>query len=125
MLAAIDRVQRRYGYSDEHVLDIPYARLFQLMSLTFKWEHEAQKQRYREHAIVPWRIESLVQSMFSDGKKELQLPSLKEYWDDIGIGDGSTIKEREGDMASTAAEALEHVYALFGVEKPEADTVTD
>lgn len=85
------------------------------MRLTAKLEHEETKQRYRESAVVSWRIESRLTAMFADAKKELKLPSLMEYWDDIGIGDGSTIKKREGEMAQTAEEAINTAYKLFGV----------
>jgi hypothetical protein len=122
MLVNIDRIQRRYGYNDEYILDMPFARFKELGRLTFELEAEEIKLQYKQHSLVAWKVSEQVKSLFAN--EETNFLTLQEFWDIHGYGDGSSIKpvaEEDKDV-ETAQEAIDRVQGIFGNLKPLEET---
>ncbi|WP_338749782.1 hypothetical protein [Bacillus sp. FJAT-52991] len=52
---AIDRIQARYGWTDDYVLyQLPLARVMQLFKDITQYRYEEQKDRYKEQAFNAW-----------------------------------------------------------------------
>lgn len=119
MLVNIDRIQRRYGYNDEYILEIPFARFKEISKLAAELEAEEIKMQFKQHSLVAWKVSEQIKSLFAN--EETEFITLQEFWDIHGYGDGSTIKpvaEQDKDV-ETAEEAINRVQSMFGdLKKP-------
>ncbi|MBK3495297.1 hypothetical protein JFL43_10625 [Viridibacillus sp. YIM B01967] len=99
---AIDRVQKRYKWTDEYIVEMPYSRLLQLMVDTALWETEKSREEYRKQAFLTWRIEG----MFATET----IPTFEEYCNEFGFGDVQVENETE---ITSSQEALDYIDELF------------
>lgn len=105
-MKAVDLVQSRYGWTDQEILSIPYARLLQHFELAHEGHQEALKEKYRQVAFHVW---------LENADKDS--PNFNEYLAGLGLSDDimaqSTSKR---DMDVTKEEALkkaEEVMRMF------------
>ncbi|MED0665705.1 hypothetical protein P4T04_05155 [Bacillus badius] len=101
-------MQRRYSWTDEYILQLPYMRLKQLMIDSAQWEADENRESFRQHAFVAWHHSNSINGLFGGGKTEP--PTFIEFLDAMGLGEGTT---EEPDF-ETAAEVVEYIDSLFG-----------
>lgn len=112
-MVAIDRISRRYGYSDEHVMSIPYARFKELSQLTAELEQEEVKMQFKQHSLVAWKVTEKIKEIFAN--KDTKFITLPEFWEQHGFGDGSTKKDEV--EVNTVEEAIDYIDQLFANSK--------
>ncbi len=106
---AIDRIQRRYGWTDEYVTKVlPYARLRQLMEDTARWEQEEIRERYRQQAFISWQSYNLLSSMFN---KDAEPLTFGEYLNLLGLGDKAADHSEEENV--TKEQAIEKAKSIL------------
>ncbi|MED4914297.1 hypothetical protein [Parageobacillus thermoglucosidasius] len=111
MRRAIDRIQRRYGWTDEYVTRVlPYARLRQLMEDTARWEQEEIRERYRQQAFISWQSYNLLSSMFN---KDAEPLTFGEYLNLLGLGEKTTAHLEEDVTKEQAIEKAKSILMLL------------
>lgn len=112
-MVAIDRISRRYGYTDEHVLSIPYARFKELSQLTAELEQEEVKMQFKQHSLVAWKVTETIKGLVAG--KDAKMITLLEFWQQHGFAEDKN-KEKEVEV-KTAKEALDYIDNLFASSK--------
>ncbi|WP_306008274.1 hypothetical protein [Bacillus sp. MMSF_3353] len=59
MLRAFDKVQKRYGWTDDYVLSIPYSRLMDLFSFISQEEQQEELNEWKKMAFIGFQIRQL------------------------------------------------------------------
>ncbi|PRT15192.1 hypothetical protein C6353_21485 [Bacillus toyonensis] len=59
MLRAFDKVQKRYGWTDDYVLSIPYSRLMDLFSFISQEEQQEELNEWKKMAFIGFQTRQL------------------------------------------------------------------
>ncbi|TKI43407.1 hypothetical protein [Bacillus mycoides] len=59
MLRAFDKIQKRYGWTDEYVLSIPYSRLMDLFSFIAQEEQQEELNDWKKMAFIGFQTRQL------------------------------------------------------------------
>lgn len=59
MLRAFDKIQKRYGWTDEYVLSIPYSRLMDLFSFIAQEEQQEELNEWKKMAFIGFQTRQL------------------------------------------------------------------
>nr|MCX3324277.1 hypothetical protein [Bacillus paranthracis] len=59
MLRAFDKVQKRYGWTDNYVLSIPYSRLMDLFSFISQEEQQEELNEWKKMAFIGFQTRQL------------------------------------------------------------------
>ncbi|MFA2563511.1 MULTISPECIES: hypothetical protein [Bacillus] len=59
MLRAFDKIQKRYGWTDEYVLSIPYSRLMDLFSFIAQEEQQEDLNEWKKMAFIGFQTRQL------------------------------------------------------------------
>lgn len=106
----MDIVQSRYGYSDEHVLTMPFAIFLQKAKLAIQQSQQENEEAWRRQALVAWSI----QNLFA-GENAV---SFSEYLSGMKLGYNDYSNDLEFE---TTEEVLNYIDNLFSDNVQEND----
>ncbi len=79
MLRAFDKIQKRYGWTDEYVLSIPYSRLMDLFSFIAQEEQQEELNEWKKMAFIGFQTRQLEEgTTFDDYLKAFGLSGSQE-----------------------------------------------
>ncbi|MGQ7875676.1 hypothetical protein [Bacillus sp. 1A] len=87
MLRAFDKIQKRYGWTDEYVLSIPYSRLMDLFSLIAREEQQEELNEWKKMAFIGFQTRQLEEGTTFD-----------DYLKAFGLADNQDDKESSYEM---------------------------
>ncbi|PEU21932.1 hypothetical protein [Bacillus wiedmannii] len=87
MLRAFDKIQKRYGWTDEYVLSIPYSRLMDLFSLIAQEEQQEELNEWKKMAFIGFQTRQLEEGTTFD-----------DYLKAFGLTDNQDDKESSYEM---------------------------
>lgn len=99
-----DRIQRRYGWTDDVILNLPFARLLQINRIIAKSELEEFKERYflALRQCFPWEA------------KENE--TFKDYLKRVGYFDKDDVEDKF-DLESEKERALKIAERIVALDK--------
>lgn len=95
-------IQARYGWTDQQILDLPYARLMELAEVTSRKLVEEQRQRHRELAFLGWQFHAS-----QPGVKPMR---LGEWLEMLGLNEDRI--EHEKITAHDAIQRAQRIVAM-------------
>lgn len=79
MLRAFDKIQKRYGWTDEYVLSIPYSRLMDLFSFIAQEEQQEELNEWKKMAFIGFQTRQLEEgTTFNDYLQAFGLADSQE-----------------------------------------------
>ncbi|MGV5537582.1 hypothetical protein [Bacillus sp. XB1] len=87
MLRAFDKIQKRYGWTDEYVLSIPYSRLMDLFSLIAREEQQEELNEWKKMAFIGFQTRQLEEGT-----------TFNDYLQAFGLTDNQGDKESSYEM---------------------------
>jgi hypothetical protein len=113
MLRAFDKIQKRYGWTDEYVLSIPYSRLMDLFSLIAREEQQEELNEWKKMAFIGFQTRQLEEGT-----------TFNDYLQAFGLTDTQDDKDSSYEMGEVwtkeACEAhVEQIMAQFQEEDDE------
>ncbi|KZD33143.1 MULTISPECIES: hypothetical protein [Bacillus] len=107
MLRAFDKIQKRYGWTDEYVLSIPYSRLMDLFSFIAQEEQQEELNEWKKMAFIGFQTRQLEEgTTFNDYLQAFGLTGSQEDKDSsYEMGEVWTKEECEAHV--------EHIMAQF------------
>ncbi|MEN3130536.1 hypothetical protein [Bacillus albus] len=100
MLRAFDKIQKRYGWTDDYVLSIPYSRLMDLFSLIAREEQQEELNEWKKMAFIGFQTRQL---------------DFNDYLQAFGLTDNQGDKESSYEMGEvwTKEECEAHVEQIM------------
>jgi hypothetical protein len=80
------------------------------MEDTARWEHEENRERYRQQAFISWQSYNLFSSMFNGDAEPL---TFSDYLNTIGLGEKPTAHQEEDVMPEQAIEKAKSILMLL------------
>ncbi|PFX63581.1 hypothetical protein COL35_28240 [Bacillus toyonensis] len=87
MLRAFDKIQKRYGWTDDYVLSIPYSRLMDLFSLIAREEQQEELNEWKKMAFIGFQTRQLEEGT-----------TFNDYLQAFGLTDTQDDKESSYEM---------------------------
>lgn len=112
MLRAFDKIQKRYGWTDEYVLSIPYSRLMDLFSLIAREEQQEELNEWKKMAFIGFQTRQLEEGTTFD-----------DYLRAFGLTDTQDDKEAPYEMGEvwSKEECEAHVEQIMAQFQEEDD----
>ncbi|HDR6820853.1 TPA: hypothetical protein QCV77_004407 [Bacillus thuringiensis] len=109
MLRAFDKIQKRYGWTDEYVLSIPYSRLMDLFSFIAQEEQQEELNEWKKMAFIGFQTRQLEEgTTFNDYLQAFGLASSQEDKDSsYEMGEVWTQEECEAHVEQIMAQFQE------------------
>lgn len=109
MLRAFDKIQKRYGWTDEYVLSIPYSRLMDLFSFIAQEEQQEELNEWKKMAFIGFQTRQLEEgTTFDDYLKAFGLSGSQEDKDSsYEMGEVWTKEECEAHVEQIMAQFQE------------------
>lgn len=104
MLRMVDLIQHRYGWTDEVVFSLPYARFLDICDVVIEARKEEDTESYRKAAFTAYL------------NAGLENVSYGQYLDGLGLGDESSGDKNEILSADDAVDKAHSILAKFQVE---------
>ncbi|EML9733643.1 hypothetical protein P5808_25950 [Bacillus cereus] len=104
MLRAFDKIQKRYGWTDDYVLSIPYSRLMDLFSLIAREEQQEELNEWKKMAFIGFQTRQLEEGT-----------TFNDYLQAFGLTDNQGDKESSYEMGEvwTKEECEAHVEQIM------------
>ncbi|HDR5272131.1 hypothetical protein E8M24_31120 [Bacillus thuringiensis] len=104
MLRAFDKIQKRYGWTDDYVLSIPYSRLMDLFSFIAKEEQQEELNEWKKMAFIGFQTRQLEEGT-----------TFNDYLQAFGLTDTQEDKESSYEMGEvwTKEECEAHVAQIM------------
>ncbi|MDA2124470.1 hypothetical protein PDM82_26590 [Bacillus cereus] len=109
MLRAFDKIQKRYGWTDEYVLSIPYSRLMDLFSFIAQEEQQEELNEWKKMAFIGFQTRQLEEgTTFNDYLQAFGLAGSQEDTDaPYKMGEVWTQEECEAHVEQIMAQFQE------------------
>ncbi|KAF6698059.1 hypothetical protein CON36_25660 [Bacillus cereus] len=103
MLRAFDKVQKRYGWTDDYVLSIPYSRLMDLFSFISQEEQQEELNEWKKMAFIGFQTRQLEEGT-----------TFQDYLQAFGLTESTSDGEENETMEVwSKEECIDHVNKLI------------
>ncbi|PET48490.1 hypothetical protein COJ38_01795 [Bacillus cereus] len=103
MLRAFDKVQKRYGWTDDYVLSIPYSRLMDLFSFISQEEQQEELNEWKKMAFIGFQTRQLEEGT-----------TFQDYLQAFGLTESTSDGEENETMEVwSKEECIEHANKLI------------
>ncbi|MFY0147695.1 hypothetical protein [Bacillus cytotoxicus] len=112
MLRAFDKIQKRYGWTDEYVLSIPYSRLMDLFSFITKEEQREELNEWKKMAFIGFQTRQLEEGT-----------TFNDYLQVFGLTDTLDDENQSAEIAEvwSKEQCIEHANKLISQFQEEED----
>jgi len=98
----IELIQSRYGWSDEYILSLPYARFIQIAMLIAEAKTRESKERMVDAAFIAWLLNPKGHKKFKDYLKSIKMLDFKSK-----VQVNGDLKQIKDEAIKKANEVLE------------------
>ena len=105
-----DSIQSRYGWTDDYILSLPYARFIEIAEISGKEIQKEKRERMEEVLLVGYQF-YLTQPRINEKKK--QKISWKKWKESFGLKDEALNEEERQAEIRRAYESAEAVKKAF------------
>ena len=103
MLRAFDKVQKRYGWTDDYVLSIPYSRLMDLFSFISQEEQQEELNEWKKMAFIGFQTRQLEEGT-----------TFQDYLQAFGLTESTSDGEENETMeVCSKEECIDHANKLI------------
>lgn len=103
MLRAFDKVQKRYGWTDDYVLSIPYSRLMDLFSFISQEEQQEELNEWKKMAFIGFQTRQLEEGT-----------TFQDYLQAFGLTESTSNGEENETMEVwSKEECIDHANKLI------------
>lgn len=103
MLRAFDKVQKRYGWTDDYVLSIPYSRLMDLFSFISQEEQQEELNEWKKMAFIGFQTRQLEEGT-----------TFQDYLQAFGLTESTSDGEENENMEVwSKEECIDHANKLI------------
>jgi len=103
MLRAFDKVQKRYGWTDDYVLSIPYSRLMDLFSFISQEEQQEELNEWKKMAFIGFQTRQLEEGT-----------TFQDYLQAFGLTESTSDGEENETMEVwSKEECIDHANKLI------------
>ncbi|MDA2157908.1 MULTISPECIES: hypothetical protein [Bacillus cereus group] len=103
MLRAFDKVQKRYGWTDDYVLSIPYSRLMDLFSFISQEEQQEELNEWKKMAFIGFQTRQLEEGT-----------TFQDYLQAFGLTESTSDGEENKTMEVwSKEECIDHANKLI------------
>ncbi|WP_375165770.1 hypothetical protein [Bacillus cereus] len=103
MLRAFDKVQKRYGWTDDYVLSIPYSRLMDLFSFISQEEQQEELNEWKKMAFIGFQTRQLEEGT-----------TFQDYLQAFGLTESTSDgEENETMVVWSKEECIDHANKLI------------
>lgn len=111
MLRAFDKVQKRYGWTDDYVLSIPYSRLMDLFSFISQEEQQEELNEWKKMAFIGFQTRQLEEGT-----------TFQDYLQAFGLTESTSDGEENETMEVwSKEECIDHANKLIAEFQFEED----